>query len=68
MMRTTLNVDEELLDEVVKATGSKSKSAAVSKVLEEYLTKQRIQQLRSALGTLDLNLDDWYEFRHMEPR
>ena len=65
-MRTTLDVDPKLLDEVVAASGEKSKSAAVNKALEEYLRDVRIKRLLALEGKLDLDLDDWYEFRHRE--
>ena len=35
MMRTTLDLDPKLLEDVVRATGRKSKAKAVSKALEE---------------------------------
>ena len=66
-MRTTLDVDEKLLEGVLEVTGEKSKSKAVSKALEEYIRRKRIQELRDMAGTIDL-ADSWYELRHMEPR
>ena len=39
-MRTTLNVDNMVLDEVVRLTGEKNKSKAVNKVLEDYLRRK----------------------------
>ena len=66
-MRTTVDIEEGLLDEVVKITGEKSKSKALNKALEDYIRRKRIQELRAALGTIDL-VDNWYELRHMEPR
>ena len=65
-MRTTLDIDETLLDEVVKATGEKIKSKAVAKALDDFLRHERINRLLDRQGKLDLDLDDWYEFRHME--
>lgn len=64
-MRTTLDIDEMLVERAVELTGEKSKSAAVSKILEEYVRRKRIEDLLSLRGKLDLDLD-WYEFRHME--
>ena len=65
-MRTTLDLDPKLLDDVVKATGQKSKTKAVSKALEDYIRDDRLKRLLRRQGKLDLDLDDWYEFRHME--
>lgn len=64
-MRTTIDVDEHLLEEVVEVTGEASKSKAVSKALEEYLRRVRIDDLLSLRGKIDLDLD-WHDFRHME--
>lgn len=66
-MRTTLDIDKKLLEDVVALTGEKSKGRAVSKALEEFIRKKRIEELRAMLGTIDL-VDNWYELRHMEPR
>jgi len=65
-MRTTLDLDPKLLEDVVKATGQKSKTKAVSKALEDYIRDDRLRRLLRRQGKLDLALDDWYEFRHME--
>ena len=65
-MRTTVDVAERLLEQVVELTGEKSKNKALNKALEEYVRRKRLEELLSMLGNLDLDLDDWYEFRHME--
>lgn len=65
-MRTTLDVDEKLLETVVDLTKEKSKSRAVSKALEEFVRRERIEGLLALRGKLDLDLDDWYEYRHMD--
>ena len=65
-MRTTLDIDERVLDKVVAATSEKSKSKAVQAALEEYLRIQSLKKLLDLQGKLDLDLNDWYEFRHME--
>ena len=62
-MRTTLDIDEKLLEDVVELTGEKTKVKAVNKVLEEYIRRKRIDQLRAMLGTIDL-VDNWYDLRH----
>lgn len=65
-MRTRLDINEKLLEQVLGLTGETSKSKAVNKALEEYVCRERIQGLLALMGKLDLDLDDWYEFRHME--
>lgn len=66
-MRTTLELDENLVAEVVKLTGEKSKSKAVNKVLAEHVRQKKLDELWNMAGKLDL-ADNWYELRHMEPR
>ena len=58
-MRTTLDIDERLLGAVVKATGEKSRSKAVQKVLEDYLRHRAIDELRGSAGKK--GLDDMQE-------
>lgn len=40
-MRTTIDIDEELLAKVMKITGLKSKSAAVNYALEEVVKRHQ---------------------------
>ncbi|MBI2164975.1 MAG: type II toxin-antitoxin system VapB family antitoxin [Chloroflexi bacterium] len=66
-MRTTLDIDKRLLEELVKITGERSKSKALNKALGEYVRRKKIDELWSMAGKMDL-VDNWYELRHMEPR
>ena len=63
-MRTTLDIDEELVGKVVEATGEGTKSKAVNKALRAYPQDVHMKRLLTLQGSLDLDLDDWYEFRH----
>ena len=54
-MRTTLDLDPKLLEDVVKATGQKSKTKAVSKALEDYIRRKKIAELRSMAGRIKLD-------------
>ena len=65
-MRTTLDIDEELLERVERIVGEKSASKAVNKALQEYIRQDRARRLIASLGERDLDIDDWYEFRHSE--
>ena len=53
-MRTTLDMDSNLLDQVVEATGERSKTRAVNKALAEYVRRRRIAELREIAGNIDL--------------
>ncbi|MBI4297785.1 MAG: type II toxin-antitoxin system VapB family antitoxin [Chloroflexi bacterium] len=64
-MRTTLELDERLVEEVTKLTKEKSKSKAVNKALEEYLRNKKIDELFSMAGKVDL-VDNWRELEELE--
>ena len=51
-MRTTLDIDSALLDSVVEATGEKTKSRAVSAVLQEYVRRKHVQELIDSWGKI----------------
>jgi Arc/MetJ family transcription regulator len=65
-MRTTLELNEKLLTQVEEITGETSLSKAVNKALEEFVKQDRRRRLFASLGTRDLDLADWQEFRHRE--
>ena len=69
-MRTTLNIDEKLLDQLTELTGEKSKGKAVNKALEEYIRRQRIEELIGMFGKVDVidNLDELEELELEEYR
>ena len=54
-MRTTLDVDQKLLEGVVRATGEKSASKAVNKALEQYLRRKAIDELRAMAGKMQID-------------
>ena len=58
-MRTTLDIDERLLSAVVKATGERSRSKAIQKVMEEYMRRRAIDELRDSAGRI--GIDDMQE-------
>lgn len=59
-MRTTLDLPENLLNEVMEATHTRTKTAVIIKALEELLRKTRISDLKKYRGTIsmDMNLDE----------
>ena len=54
-MRTTLDIDEKLVEDVIRFTGEKRKSKAVSKALEEYLRRRAIDELRAMAGKIQID-------------
>jgi Arc/MetJ family transcription regulator len=56
-MRTTLNIDDSLMQAICKHTGSTNKTDIINNALSEYLGKIRRQNLMNAYGKIDLDLD-----------
>jgi Arc/MetJ family transcription regulator len=53
-MRTTIVLNETLLEEVKALSGAKSKKAAVEKALEEFVRRKKARRLIELEGKLDL--------------
>jgi hypothetical protein len=64
-MRTTFDVDPDLFKEVERMMGAKS-SKALNAAMAELIRLKRKERLLASLGNRDLDIDDWYEFRHTE--
>ena len=58
-MRTILDIDRELLEKVVEATGERIKTKAVNKALQEYVRRNSIHEIREMAGMF--NIDDTRE-------
>ena len=52
-MRTTVDIDEKLLADVVEQTGERTKSKALNRVLEEYLYWKAVEGLRAMAGKVE---------------
>lgn len=60
-MRTTFEIEEELITEVMKASKAKTKKGALVIALKEYLKTKRKQELKDMIGAydeFDLSLED----------
>ena len=55
-MRTTIDVDEDLLKEAMDLLGAKTKREAVRRSLEALVQERRRERLRAKLGKMDLDL------------
>ncbi len=64
-MRTTLDIDPKLLEDLVEVTGEKSKTKAVNRALEDYVRGKKIDELRAMAGKVDI-LDNWRELEELE--
>ncbi len=64
-MRTTINIDEKLLEEVLCETGEKNKGKAVNTALADFIRRRRLEALRSLRGTIDIE-DNLAELERLE--
>lgn len=51
-MRATLNIPDDLLAEVQKITGEKSKTKAITIAMKEYIRQKRIRELIALKGKI----------------
>lgn len=56
-MRTTLDLPESLLEEARQALGFKSKTDTVVVSLQELVRRRRLEELKSLLGRVRLEID-----------
>jgi Arc/MetJ family transcription regulator len=65
MMRTTINIKEKTVQEVMHITGAKNKSQAINEALEAYVREKRVKKLLELKGKLNLD-ENWKALREME--
>ena len=56
MARTTLDIDEALLEAAVAASGARSKTEAIETALRELIRTRQRERLRQELGTFEIDL------------
>jgi Arc/MetJ family transcription regulator len=66
-MRTTLNVDKDLLNAAVKCGDAKTPSDVVNRALAEFVRRRKVDELRRLIKTTTLD-DTWQEDEEAELR
>ena len=56
-MRTTLDLPGDLIDEAMKLSRHRTKTAVIIAALEDFIRKSRIQGLKEFRGKIDLDID-----------
>ena len=56
MSKTTVVIDDKLLEEAMRMSGAKTKKQAITNGLKELIRRKNIEALRQELGTFDLAL------------
>ena len=60
-MATNLSVDPKLIDSALKLSGEKTKRAAVTRALEEFIARRRQKRVLDLLGQLEWDKDFDYK-------
>ena len=56
-MRATLNIPDELIAEVQRLSGQKSKTGAIVTVMEDYVRRRHMEDLLALRGKLQIDYD-----------
>ena len=56
-MRATLNIPDELISEVQRLSGQKSKTGAIVTVMEEYVRRRKMEDLLALRGKVRIDYD-----------
>jgi metal-responsive CopG/Arc/MetJ family transcriptional regulator len=64
-MRATLNIPDDLLSEVQKATGEKSKTKAITTAMQEFVRQKKIKELIALRGKVTIDYD-WKKEEELE--
>ncbi|MBM4340879.1 MAG: DUF2191 domain-containing protein [Deltaproteobacteria bacterium] len=64
-MRATLNIPDDLLKEVQKISGEKSKTKAIITAMEEFIRQKKIKELIALKGKIQIDYD-WEKEEELE--
>lgn len=56
-MRATLNIPDDLINEVQRLSGEKTKTQAIVTVMEDYIRRKKMQDLISLRGKVAIDYD-----------
>ena len=60
-MATNLSIDPELIEQALKVSGERTKKAAVTKALREFIARRRQKRLLDLMGKL--KWDSSYDYK-----
>jgi len=56
-MRTTLNIPDNLMNEVQTLSGANSKTTAIVIAMQDYINRKKIEKIRSLRGKLEVDIN-----------
>jgi hypothetical protein len=65
-MATNLSLDPDLLDKALEVSGEKTKKAAVTKALKEFIARREQRRILDLFGTLEW--DNGYNYKEERSR
>jgi hypothetical protein len=65
-MATNLSLDPELLEKALEVSGEKTKKAAVTKALKEFISRREQRRILDLFGTLEW--DEAYNYKKERSR
>ncbi|MGH7256305.1 MAG: type II toxin-antitoxin system VapB family antitoxin [Nitrospirales bacterium] len=66
-MRTTLDLGQNLIEELMKVTAAKTKTDAIHQAAADLIRRKKLERLKSLSGKVYLDLD-WRKLEHAELR
>jgi hypothetical protein len=66
-MRTTLDLDQKLIEQLMKVTAARTKTDALHQAAAELIRRKKLERLKSLSGKVRLDLD-WKKLEHAELR
>ncbi len=64
-MRATLNIPDDLLSEVQKVTGEKSRTKAIIIAVQDFIKQKKIKELIALRGKIKIDYD-WQKEEELE--
>jgi len=65
-MATNLSIDPDLVEQALKLSGERTKAAAVTKALQEFIARRRQKRVLDLLGKLEWDSD--YDYKKERTR
>ena len=56
-MRTTLNLDDKLVRELMETTSAKNKTEAIHMAMKELIRRRKLEKLKALSGKIHLDVD-----------
>jgi Arc/MetJ family transcription regulator len=64
-MRTTMNLDDRLMKELMTVTGAKTKTEAIHLAISELIRRKKLEELKALSGKVRI-ADNWQELEELE--